>query len=313
MTKLFFATDLHGSERCWKKFINVPQVHSVDATVLGGDITGKMVVPIIHHEDGRITYYLFGRVSTVKPDGAKEAAGKIRDYGYYPYECDASEVEDLRKDQKRRDRLFIELTRDGISRWLKIAEERKKSNVSIYVCTGNDDTPAINDILESSSAVTYCDDRCVELDDLHEMVSCSYSNPTPWKTPKELPEEKLQEKLEKLIEKASGREHLICNFHPPPYNSGLDIAPELDEELRQVATPTGQRTIPVGSKAVRNVIEKYQPLLGLHGHIHECSGTRKIGRTLCLNPGSEYGEGYLRGYIVELGPKGIVNHYRVYG
>jgi len=56
-----------------------------------------------------------------------------------------------------------------------------------------------------------------------------------------------------------------------------------------------------GSKSVRRAIEKYQPLLGLHGHIHESQSVAKIGKTTCINPGSEYGEGVLRGCIVILG------------
>lgn len=313
MTRIFYATDLHGSERCWKKFIRVPEFHRVDVMVLGGDITGKMVVPIIHHRNGKITYSLFGRVNRVKPNEVDRITAKILDYAYYPYECDVEEVEELLKNQEKRDSLFTKVMREGLSRWLKMAGERKRKEVPIYVSTGNDDTPAINDILESSSAITYSDDKCVKIDDIHEMLSCSYSNPSPWKSPKELPEDKLQQKLENLVMKASGAKCLICNFHPPPYDSGLDTAPELDEQLRQVATPTGQKMIPVGSKAVRNVIEKHQPLLGLHGHIHEASGDRIIGRTLCVNPGSEYGEGYLRGYIIELGADKVLNHYRIYG
>ena len=64
----------------------------------------------------------------------------------------------------------------------------------------------------------------------------------------------------------------------------------------------------VGSIAVRAAIEKYQPLLGLHGHIHESRSAQKIGRTLCINPGSEYGEGVLRGILLELSSKGLEDH-----
>jgi Icc-related predicted phosphoesterase len=57
---------------------------------------------------------------------------------------------------------------------------------------------------------------------------------------------------------------------------------------------------PVGSTAVREAIERQRPLLGLHGHVHESAGVEKIGRTVCINPGSDYGDGILRGAIVEL-------------
>jgi hypothetical protein len=61
----------------------------------------------------------------------------------------------------------------------------------------------------------------------------------------------------------------------------------------------------VGSTAVAEMIEKYQPLLGLHGHIHEATGKRQIGRTLCVNPGSNYTEGILNGFILTLDDKKI--------
>ena len=45
--KLYFATDVHGSEICWKKFIAAAKFYDVDTLILGGDMTGKAVIPII--------------------------------------------------------------------------------------------------------------------------------------------------------------------------------------------------------------------------------------------------------------------------
>ena len=92
----------------------------------------------------------------------------------------------------------------------------------------------------------------------------------------------------------------IFNLHCPPYDSTLDQAPQLDETLRPTVTMGDLLKIPVGSTAVRAAIERYQPLVGLHGHIHESPGHIKIGRTMCVNPGSEYQSGILRGYIIDL-------------
>ena len=64
------------------------------------------------------------------------------------------------------------------------------------------------------------------------------------------------------------------------------------------ASPT-----PVGSTAVRDAVQRVQPLLSLHGHIHESRGATKIGSTLALNPGSSYEEGILQAAIVNLDPK----------
>jgi Icc-related predicted phosphoesterase len=64
----------------------------------------------------------------------------------------------------------------------------------------------------------------------------------------------------------------------------------------------------VGSKAVRRAIETYQPILSLHGHIHESRGVATIGRTVCINPGSEYPDGVLRGAIVDFDRDGVKSY-----
>ena len=98
-------------------------------------------------------------------------------------------------------------------------------------------------------------------------------------------------------------------MHVPPYDSGIDSAPELDENMRPKLGPGGQVMItPVGSTAVRKAIESYQPMLSLHGHVHEARGFVKIGKTLCLNPGSEYLEGILRGVLIQI-DKGKVRDF----
>ncbi|MEM2517675.1 MAG: phosphoesterase, partial [Candidatus Bathyarchaeia archaeon] len=101
----------------------------------------------------------------------------------------------------------------------------------------------------------------------------------------------------------------IFNLHCPPINTLLDIAPKLDKDLKVSL----RETIAAGSAAVRKAIEKYQPLLGLHGHIHESRGIEKIGRTLCINPGSEYTEGILRAIVVDLGKDNIKNNFFISG
>ena len=55
-----------------------------------------------------------------------------------------------------------------------------------------------------------------------------------------------------------------------------------------------------GSLAVREAIERLQPLVGLHGHIHESPGRLKLGRSYCFNPGSEYQQGRLEGVLLRL-------------
>ena len=147
----------------------------------------------------------------------------------------------------------------------------------------------------------------------HEMISLGYSNPTPWHTERELSEEELMEKMEAMAPVVKAPQNLVVNFHAPPFDSRLDTAPELTEDF-QIHTQMGQpMLVPVGSKSVRTYIEKHQPLLGLHGHVHESDGMSRIGRTLCINPGSAYTDGMLYGAIVGLKKDGLDTYQMVRG
>jgi len=148
---------------------------------------------------------------------------------------------------------------------------------------------------------------------VHEMISSGASNETPWKTPGEFTEDVLEAKLEKMVSSVKDPGRLILNLHVPPYDCGLDVCPKLNEQLQPVLVGGTPMMVAVGSTAVRKIIEKYQPKLGLFGHIHECAGDVMIGKTLCVNPGSEYTSGILRGYIIDLDDKGIKQYYRVEG
>jgi uncharacterized protein len=170
----------------------------------------------------------------------------------------------------------------------------------------------VDDILAGSQGLVFCDDRIVRVGP-HEMISSSFANPTPWNSPRELDEEALFERLKKLADQLEDPSRSIFNLHVPPYDSRLDIGPSLKPDL----TPRysgGQPVMkPVGSHAVRQLIEEYQPLLALHGHIHESKGEIRIGRTLALNSGSEYNTGRLHGVVVTLGDERVVSHQFVVG
>ena len=99
----------------------------------------------------------------------------------------------------------------------------------------------------------------------------------------------------------------------PPYDSRLDRAVELDAELRPRHHGGQPVEIPVGSTAVRDVIDEFQPLLALHGHIHESRGEARLGRTLAINSGSEYNTGRLHGVVVEVGDDAVLSHQFVVG
>ena len=198
---------------------------------------------------------------------------------------------------------------EQVRRWINIAEERLKgTGIKCYITPGNDDRFDIDQAFTESDYVINPEGKVVNIDKYHEMISTGFSNKTPWNTQREVTEEKLEEIIEEMASKVENMKNCIFNFHCPPYNTIIDVAPLLDETLKPVVKGGQTIMVHVGSISVRKAIEKHQPLLGLHGHIHESRGVAKIGRTVCLNPGSEYTEGILRGVIVNL-DKGKIKSY----
>jgi Icc-related predicted phosphoesterase len=316
ITRIFYTTDLHGSERVFVKFLNAAKMYKASVAIMGGDMTGKMIVPIVKLGDGRHRAKLLGNeVITNTNEELQKLESSIRYNGFYPYHTDQKEMEELNKDQTKVDALFAKLMAETLKRWLDMAEERlKDADTKVYMTPGNDDSFAIDSVLNSSTKIINPEDKVVMIDGHHEMISSGYSNPTPWDSPREAPEEELEEKIELMASQVTDMKNCIFNFHCPPYDSAIDVAPRLGKDLKPVVIPgTGVEMVPVGSTAVRKSIEKYQPLIGLHGHIHEARGETKIGRTVCYNPGSEYGEGVLRGIVVNIDEKSVKSRLFVSG
>lgn len=309
-TRVFFVTDLHGSDICFRKFLGAARFYDAQVLVVGGDITGKEIVGIIEQPDGSYKATIQGRERRVKgKDELEKLEREIADSGSYPHRTNDSEMAALSTDKSKLDNLFSQLMTDRIRRWMELAEKNLgSSNIKCYICPGNDDKFEIDTVLGASSYVVNPDQKVVPLDEKHEMISLGFSNITPWKCPRDIPEEELGSKIQQLVGQVGSPENCIFNFHCPPFDSGLDTAPHLDENLRPVFKAGEVEMIPVGSRSVRDAIQRYQPLLGLHGHIHESKGFLKIGRTICLNPGSEYAEGMLRGALVNLHEKGLKNY-----
>ncbi|HUK50174.1 MAG TPA: hypothetical protein VLV18_03995 [Terriglobales bacterium] len=313
--RLFFATDVHGSEKCFLKFLNTPQAYKVNTLILGGDITGKVIVPIAKQPDGTYTSEFLSNKYTLKSQAeVEDLEKKIRFTGYYPYRTTPEEIDVLRKDPTKMDAVFTDVMLETLRRWMTLAEERLKGKgVKVYMTGGNDDRADVEDVLKSSKYVVDPEGELVTLEDGREMISSGWSTPTPWKTPRECTEEELAAKLNAMISKVQNMDKCVFNLHVPPFDTGLDTCPKLDENLKPVYAGSEIMTTSGGSSTVRKVIEKYQPVLTLHGHIHESRGFIKIGRTLCLNPGSEYTEGMLRGVVVELDDKGVRNYLLTVG
>ena len=306
-TRIFFATDIHGSEKVFLKFIGAAKFYGVDVLILGGDITGKMVVPVREQADGTFKCEFMDQKWHVKKEEVEKLEEKIKFVGFYPYRTTEGGAKKLYSSPKEYEKVYKRLATDRLKRWIEIVQERlKDTDIKVYIAGGNDDPPYIADLLTSSNLNP--EERVIYIDENHEMVSLAYSNITPWKTPRECSEEKLAKKIEDLLTKVENMENCIFNFHVPPINSTIDTAPKVDATTMPPKYVV-ERGVPVmigaGSVAVREAIEKHQPLLGLHGHIHESRGAIKIGRTLCVNPGSEYSEGILRGVIISFDEKGI--------
>ncbi len=301
MTTIFFATDVHGSEICWKKFINAGKFYEADVIILGGDMTGKAIVPIVHQGGGTYKVVLLQQESTLRGDGeVQEMVKKIRSRGYYPYRTNPDEIAELIGTPDRVDDLFAAQVLKTAEQWLAYADERLEgTGIRCYVAPGNDDLFELDDLIRTSKHVQLAEGRVVELDKYHEMISSGWSNITPWHTFREEGEDQLCIRYERIIAQVRDVKNSLFNIHVPPYNSTLDEAPELTKDLRPKYA--GNSMVPVGSHAVRAVIEEYQPLLGLFGHIHESKGTTRLGRTLCINPGSVYEQGRLQGALVKLG------------
>jgi Icc-related predicted phosphoesterase len=312
-TRLLFATDMHGSEGVWRKFLNASAMLKVHVAICGGDLTGKMVVPVIEGRDHRYTYYLMGRTNTIDSSGLERAFKEIRGIGYYPYLTTEEEYEEMVKDQRKVDEVFSKVMTSTLEGWFNLIPEKLPGDVRVIVCPGNDDRFLVDDVVNNNGYVINGEGKVIQIDEHHEMVSTGWVNPSPWKTTREEEDEKLEERLEGYIAQLRDVKGAIFNFHAPPFQSKLDEAPLLDEKLNPVIRGGNVVMVPVGSKAVRKMIEKYQPFLGLHGHIHESSGSIKIGRTYCVNPGSEYAEGILRAYLIEFKADKIIRLQRIEG
>ncbi len=296
--RIFFATDIHGSEVCWRKFLNSAAFYKADLVVLGGDVTGKAMVPITEHNG---YWQVTVRGETHRLETREELDGivtRIRNSGFYPAMVSPDELAVLGADPAAVDRRFSTEMLSSLDRWLDMADGKLRGgDVPCILNGGNDDIFEIDAVIESSPCVSFAEGKLLNLGGF-SLVSMGWTNPTPWNTYREAPEEELAPKIEALAALVPDMGRAIFNFHAPPYGTGLDDAPALDENLRPMHG--GAVMKPVGSKAVRDAILKHQPMLSVHGHIHESRAIKRLGRTMAINPGSVYGDGVLQGAVLEL-------------
>ncbi|MEX0629232.1 MAG: metallophosphoesterase [Chloroflexota bacterium] len=298
--RLFFVADLHGSEKCFRKFINAGTYYDVDALILGGDVTGKALVPIVRRDDGTYETRLLGRTDVMRDETeVKRVESQIRFNGFYPFRSNPEEIAALERDPRLRATHFQEVISRDIRRWVELADERlADTGIQCIVIPGNDDEPFVGDLLSAARRLRNPEGEVIELGP-YQVLSYGWSNITPWRSPRELDEDVLEQRIEGIAAGLEPGKPAIFNLHVPPFGSGIDNAPEIRADLSLVGG-SAAAMVPVGSHAVRRVIERHQPMLGLHGHIHESRGKARIGRSICLNPGSDYNTGILKGVIVSL-------------
>src|SRR5260370_11960488 len=299
MPKIFFATDLRGSEMCWRKFLNAGKFYDADILICGGDMTGKAIVPIVQ-ENGHYTVTLGGETQSVEAAQLPDVEAQIRRKGYYPLQMSVERLHELDRDPAKRTVAFQQVMLNGDDRWIGMASEKLRgTGIRIFVCPGNDDEMEVDDVIRRSTVVELGEGRVLEIDGF-SMISTGWSNHTPWNTHREETEEKLGERIEAMASRLPDASRAIFNLHCPPFKSGLDEAPAIDADLRLLHG--GRALRPVGSTAVRAAVERHQPLLSLHGPIHKSKGTIKIGKTRSINPRSAYEEGMLVGAIIQRHP-----------
>jgi len=301
-TRVFFCSDIHGSTVCFRKFINAAKFYGANTLILGGDVTGKMVVPIAHQGGDRYLTHSAGSEKELNgQDEVDEFAKQTENMGLYPAIMEEDEYQAMAQDQAAQDELFSRLMFDRLREWTAYADEKLAgTGVRAFAAPGNDDLFEVDAILDESESIDLLEGKVHRISDEHEIITSGWTNKTPWDTERECTEDELRERLMAMVGEVENMETTIFNFHVPPHNSKIDSCPKLDEDLQVVYSVGHPVMAPAGSTTVRALIEEYQPMLGLHGHIHEGRGETKLGRTVCINPGSVYSEGILNGALVTL-------------
>jgi len=313
--RLLFATDLHGADRVFRKLLNAALTYEVQAVLIGGDLTGKVLVPFVRQASGAWVAAIDGEQRAFRGDEEAEAAAReLEDRGAYVVRCDPETLARLEEDMPFRTALFLDLMRQRLARWASLARERLTARGIRFLWNcGNDDPLELDPYLAEFPEAEFLEGRVVPLTGRVYLASVGAANLTPWQCPRDVSEEELARRIEAVVERIpdQAQPFAVFNFHCPPYGSGLDLAPRLDETLKPVVVGGVVETAPVGSTAVRAAIERYQPQLSLHGHIHESRGAQRLGRTLCLNPGSEYQDGVLRAALIDFQGENVRNYLLV--
>lgn len=304
--KIFFASDLHGSNICFKKFVNGAQFYGADVLVLGGDLTGKAVIPIAEQADG--TFLAFQHGDSVRINDKSELDEFVKrqgNMGFYPAVMSEAEYQRLKASPEAQAALFKTLVLERVREWASFASQKLKgTEIPLVAIPGNDDFREIDEILTEAPHIDFHEMQVRAFKGGYQMLYCGGSTPTPWDTEREYTEEQYVSRFAELLPQVADMSRCIFNVHVPPFGTALDRCPKLDENLQVVYEMGLPVQTHAGCQTLLEVIKEHQPLLGLHGHVHEGRAKINIGKTICINPGSVYPEGILQGAMITLrGPE----------
>src|SRR3990172_6022557 len=124
--RVYFATDLHGSSKCFRKFLNAGPTYGADVLILGADLCGKAIQGIVRAPGGRWRARFVGTDHDVAHGPELESLEKlIEDHGYSPYRAEPGELE-ARQAAGSLDALFLELMAARLRAWLALAAGRPR-------------------------------------------------------------------------------------------------------------------------------------------------------------------------------------------
>ena len=313
ITRVLYGSDFHGSEAVFRKFLASALQYKANVLMVGGDVTGKAMVPVIHQGAGRYQAHLFGEDKTSStPEELEKLKKSISNVGFYPIVLEQDEAQELENDPAKMGARFEQEMSQRVREWMKLAEEKLiPQNMTLYFMAGNDDLYSIDKVVEEFKSIRNPDMKHFDMDGGYEVVGLSNANLTPWLCARDVEEAELTRKLDEIAGMIQKPERTIAILHVPPFGSGLDTCPDLDKNLK-IITQGGQVVMKsAGSPSVKAFIEKVQPMLSLHGHIHESPGHFHNGRTLMINAGSEYAEGIMKAAIINLEDGKVKGHLLV--
>jgi len=228
--RIFFVSDLHGSEVCFRKFLNSAPIYRPDLLVYGGDIMGKLLQPVFRQDDGRFRWYpAGGRVEEFSADQLPQVERRIADQGRYSLVTTPPEWQRRQADREGLEKFCREIGKERVRGWLRLVEERLlPKKIPIVMNVGNDDTDGVLEILrhEAPTNLLVPEGQVVRCGP-YEIYGCGYANMTPWHCPRDLEEPDLGQFLQRTSTEIDTPGRTILDIHAPPVNTSLDLAPEL--------------------------------------------------------------------------------------